>query len=140
MIVVDANVLFPLFISAEQSQRARELFKLDPTWCTEPSAMIEFSNILATYERTGRLKAEDAVKALQNATEYFAPHFLTVSNEQALDTALKYKITAYDARYILVAQKKGAPLITEDARLRAAIPSHTISLREALESRTPPTL
>jgi len=55
-----------------------------------------------------------------------------VSHRAALDTALRYRVTAYDARFLAVAQQLGTRLVTEDAKLRSAAPALTQSLVEAL--------
>ena len=46
--------------------------------------------------------------------------------------ALRYNVTAYDARFLALAQQVGERLITEDAKLRAAAPELTQSMAEAL--------
>jgi predicted nucleic acid-binding protein len=51
-----------------------------------------------------------------------------------LDTALRYRVTAYDARFLALARQLGRPLVTEDVNLRAAAPKLTQSLAEALGS------
>jgi predicted nucleic acid-binding protein len=55
-----------------------------------------------------------------------------VSHQAALDAALRYGTTAYDARFLALAQQLGQRLVTEDAKLRAAAPRLTQSLTEAL--------
>ncbi|HEX6828850.1 MAG TPA: hypothetical protein VF104_07710 [Burkholderiales bacterium] len=51
---------------------------------------------------------------------------------QALRLAEKYSVFAYDARFLGTAQSLDRRLVTEDARLRAAVPALTVSLAEAL--------
>ena len=50
----------------------------------------------------------------------------------ALALAAEFGVSAYDARFLGAAQRLGARLVTEDARLRAAAPALTCSLAEAL--------
>jgi predicted nucleic acid-binding protein len=50
--------------------------------------------------------------------------------------ALNRKISAYDARFLRVAEMLGLPLITEDIKLRKAAPDLTCSLTEALAPNT----
>ena len=64
---------------------------------------------------------------------FLQAHFFRVSHE-ALDTGLRYRVTAYDARFLAAAEQLGRRLVTEDARLRAAAPGLTQSLAEALAS------
>jgi predicted nucleic acid-binding protein len=49
-----------------------------------------------------------------------------------LSVAVRYRVTAYDARFLALAQQLGTPLVTEDAKLRLAAPNLTQSLAEAL--------
>jgi predicted nucleic acid-binding protein len=55
-----------------------------------------------------------------------------VSHQAALAAALDYRVTPYDARFLVLAQRLESRLITEDAKLRAAAPKLTQSLAEAL--------
>jgi predicted nucleic acid-binding protein len=48
------------------------------------------------------------------------------------NNAARFRVTAYDARLLVLAQQTGTPLITEDAKLRAAAPLLTQSLDQAL--------
>jgi predicted nucleic acid-binding protein len=45
---------------------------------------------------------------------------------------VQYRVTAYDARFLALAQQLDRRLVTEDAKLRAAAPKLTQSLVEAL--------
>jgi len=57
-----------------------------------------------------------------------------VTHQAALNTALRYRVTTYDALFLALAEQLGRRLITEDAKLRAAKPALTRSLGEALAS------
>jgi predicted nucleic acid-binding protein len=50
---------------------------------------------------------------------------------EALDNAMRYRISAYDARFISIAERLKVKLVMDDARLRRAVPSLTVSLSEA---------
>lgn len=134
MIVVDTNVIFPLFIRSAESAPAVALHEKDNAWRTEPFALVELSNVLATYQRAKFLTASEAAQHLQTAESFLGPHLFPVSHQDALEMALRYGVTAYDARFLTVAQKLGVKLVTEDARLRAAAPDLTQSLAEAARS------
>ena len=55
-----------------------------------------------------------------------------LANAQALETAMQYEISAYDARFISLARHLKMKLVTEDAKLRTAVPTWTMSLADAL--------
>ncbi|HWM25398.1 MAG TPA: type II toxin-antitoxin system VapC family toxin [Chthoniobacterales bacterium] len=134
MIVVDTNVIFPLFIRSAESAEVTALREKDNAWRTEPIALVEFSNVLATYQRAKFLTSSEAAQHLQIAESFLGPHLFPVSHQDALELALQYGVTAYDARFLTVAEKFGVKLVTEDARLRAAAPELTQSLAEAIRS------
>ena len=52
-----------------------------------------------------------------------------------LAIAARHRVSAYDARFLALADQLGSRLVTEDARLRAAVPALTQSLAEALATR-----
>jgi len=132
VILVDTNVIAPLYVRSARSQAAAELFAHDAVWRTEPLALIELSNVLISYERSRYITAASARDCLNRAAAFLQPHFFRVSHQAALDIALRYRVTAYDARFLALADQLGRRLVTEDTRLRAAAPALTQSLAEAL--------
>ena len=134
MLLVDTNVIAPLYVRSVLSDSVAELFARDAVWRTEPLALIELSNVLVSYERSRYITTASARDCLKRAAAFLQPHFFRVSYQAALDTALRYRVTAYDARFVAAAQQLGRRLITEDTRLRAAAPGLTQSLAEALAS------
>ena len=87
---------------------------------------------MAAYVRSRLTTVAQAQLRLSEAEALLTPGLYTASHQQALTTAVKFKVSAYDARFLVVAQSLDARLITEDAKLRAAAPTLTISLAEAL--------
>ena len=132
MVLVDTNIIAPLYVRSARSDAVRELFARDAVWRTEPLALIELSNVLITYERARYITAATARDCLSRAAAFLQPQLFRVSHQAALDAALRYGTTAYDARFLAVAQQLGHRLVTEDAKLRAAAPRLTQSLTEAL--------
>jgi predicted nucleic acid-binding protein len=135
VILVDTNVIAPLYVRSARSQAVAELFASDAVWRTEPLALIELSNVLISYERARYITAARARDCLKRAAAFLQPHFFRVSHQAALDTALRYRVTAYDARFLALANQLGRRLVTEDASLRTAAPALTQSLAEALSTR-----
>src|SRR5438067_9325263 len=132
MILVDTNIIAPLYVRSARSDAVTELFARDAVWRTEPLALIELSNVLITYERARYITASTARACLKRAAAFLQPELFRVSHRAALDAALRYGTTAYDARFLALAGQLGSRLVTEDARLRAAAPRLTQSLTEAL--------
>jgi predicted nucleic acid-binding protein len=134
MQIVDVNIVFPLIVRSALTSDVNELFDLDSEWITEPYALIELSNILCTYERANIVTKKEAMEAFRRAVDLLKPNLHSIADEVALETALRHKITSYDSRYIALAEKLDVPVITEDVRLRKAVPEFTISLKDAIES------
>jgi predicted nucleic acid-binding protein len=135
MVAVDTNIVVALFIRGRFSDDALKLQRKDSVWRTEPFALVEFSNVFATYRRARYLSKAAALERLQVAEEFLSPNYLRVSNQSALELALQYRVSAYDARFLAVADQLRLRLITEDIHLRTAAPALTQSLKEALDSQ-----
>ncbi|MEX2198519.1 MAG: type II toxin-antitoxin system VapC family toxin [Burkholderiales bacterium] len=132
MLAVDTNVLTYLLIEGDRTPQAQALYARDPDWRSEAFLLVEFSNILATYERRGALGA-DAAAALLAAAERVTGGFVNLPHARALVLAGEFGVSAYDARFLGAALALGTKLVTEDARLRAAAPQLTCSIGQALE-------
>ena len=135
MVLVDTNVIAPLYVRSARTAAVEELFARDAVWRTEPLALIELSNVLITYERSRYITAATARDCLNRAAAFLQPQLFRVSHQAALEAALDYRVTAYDARFLALADQLGSRLVTEDARLRAAAPALTQSLAEVLATR-----
>jgi predicted nucleic acid-binding protein len=131
MIVVDTNVVAYLLIEGAHTAGARALRLADPEWCSEPFLMVEFSNLLATQVRSKALNPGEATTLLATAAEQLS-RWIDVPHAEALTTALRRGVSAYDARFLAAALRLNVPLVTEDARLRAAAGDMALSIAEAL--------
>jgi predicted nucleic acid-binding protein len=134
MLVIDTNIIAPLYVRSARTDAVTKLFAQDQVWRTEPLALIELSNVLITYERARYITAASARDCLNRAAVFLQPNLFRVSHQAALEAALRYGTTAYDARFLALAQQLGSRLVTEDAKLRGAAPALTQSLEEALTS------
>jgi predicted nucleic acid-binding protein len=132
MVVVDTNIIVPLYVRSARTAAAATLRERDGVWRTEPFALVEFSNVLINYRRAQYLSSSAARDCLVQAEMFLQPHYFAVAHEVALEFALRYNVTAYDARFLALAQQLGTALVTEDAKLRAGAPALTQSLAEAL--------
>ncbi len=132
MLVVDTNIIAPLYIRSAYTDGVHQLRRRDGLWRTDPFAIIEFSNVLATYQRARYLTTTEAQRCLAQADRFLRPHYVEVPHSAALELAIRHGVTAYDARFLALAQRLGLRLITEDNKLRTAAPALTQSLAEAL--------
>lgn len=65
----------------------------------------------------------DEAEALIDGDDLFGPTLLDVDEIAVFRLALDTGLTAYDASYLYVAQRIGAPLVTFDTKLQAAYTS-----------------
>lgn len=132
MIAVDSNVLAYLLIDGVRTTEARLLLERDPDWHSDAFALVELTNILATTVRVGKLDISRATLALAEAQALLDPGLHFVAHAEALTLANRFRVSAYDARYLGVALALGVRLISEDRRLRKAAPELTRSLADAI--------
>jgi len=131
LVVVDTNILAYLLIAGDRTKEAQALFARDPEWHSEAFVLVEFSNILATYQRMGDLSRTQAERLLDEA-ERRMRSLVNLPHIAALWTAEQFKVSAYDARFLATAESLGARLVTEDRELQAAAPALTQSLIDSL--------
>jgi predicted nucleic acid-binding protein len=132
MLLVDTNIIALFYIHGAYTERAQELHRFDNLWRTDPLALVEFSNVLATYQRARYLTANQARMCLAEAERFLRPHYLQVTHETSLTVAIRYGVTTYDARFLAAAMHLNTRLVTEDKKLRGAAPNLTQSLADAL--------
>ena len=131
MVLVDTNIIAYLMIRGDRTAAAQQLYERDSDWCSEAFVMVEFSNVIATYVRTRALTQAQGTKLLAESQVHLST-LHNVVNTQALESAMQFGISAYDARFISLAKQLKMKLITEDVKLRVAVPALTMSLDDAL--------
>lgn len=132
MVVVDCNVLVHLLLDGEETPRARALLGMDADWHSEALIVAEFTNVLATAVRVKRLSMRQATIAITQARAVVEPGLHMTDPHVTLDLAAHFHVSAYDARYLVLARDLETKLVTEDARLRKAAPSLTRSLADVV--------
>jgi predicted nucleic acid-binding protein len=121
--IVDASVGIKLFLIEDLSDVADRLFDqlaqdLPARFYVPDLFFVECANILWKYVRRF---GYPPTKAYQDVADLAALALTTVSTadllQPALELALTYDVTAYDATYAALAQRLTLPLITADAAL-----------------------
>jgi predicted nucleic acid-binding protein len=132
MIVIDANILIYSLIKCDQSPLVQRLHEKDADWRTAALCLHETLNVLATYLRRDVLKLAQCRTLLGHAGRFVQAAQCEVAMDSALAVAAQYAITGYDAQYVALAQSLNVPLITEDRKLRKAVPGIAYSMQEFL--------
>jgi predicted nucleic acid-binding protein len=75
---------------------------------------------------------------LAKAVALFDGKLARIPHASVLAVAARHRVSAYDARFLALADQLGSRVVTEDVKLRAAAPALTQSLAEALAVNEPP--
>jgi predicted nucleic acid-binding protein len=132
VLIVDTNVVAYLLIEGDYTAAARSLHRRDDDWRSDAFIMVEFANVLTASIAARRLDLVLAQRFLADAASLLQGRLTSIPHDSVLSLAVQYRVTAYDARFLALAQLVGSRLVTEDAKLRAAAPSLTQSLADAL--------
>ena len=128
MIVVDSNVVAYLYLPGDHTAKAEALLERDADWTAPLLWRSEFRNILAGCMRRKMLRLEEA-RALQLEAES-----LMAGAEHDVDSGLVLQLvrdsdcSAYDCEFVALAMTLGVQLVTMDARLLRAFPTHAVGL------------
>jgi predicted nucleic acid-binding protein len=132
MLLVDTNVVAYLLIEGDHTQAAQQLRRRDPDWRSEAFLLVEFTNVLASSVATKRMTLGLAGNFLGKAVALFDGKLRSMPPASVLAAAVRHGVSAYDARFLALAEAIGLPVVTEDKKLRDAAPNLTQSLAEAL--------
>ena len=133
--VVDASVGIKLFVQEALSEQAERLFNRlseDPgvRFYVPDLFFVECANILCKYVRNFAYPAENARRDVEDLRDLA---LLTVSTSDlivpALDLALEFEVTAYDACYAALALMLKLPLVTVDESLSRKFVNGEIEVR-----------
>jgi predicted nucleic acid-binding protein len=132
MFIVDTNIVVYLLMHGDHTAAAQRLHARDPDWRSEAFLLVEFTNVLASSIAMNRMTFNLAEELLAKAIGLFDGRLARVDHSLVLAIAARHGTSAYDARFLALADQLGTRLVTEDAKLRAAAPRLTESLTEAL--------
>ena len=137
MIVVDSKVLAARTLSCERSSQAIQIESLDNVWLVPCLWRYEFLNILATQIKAGRVSQHHARHLFQQVAQLLAENERDPDIEAVLGLVAKYRITAYDAHFVALAQTAGCLLVTEDAELLSKFPDCAVSMSSFVSQHSP---
>ena len=129
MIVVDVNVVAYFLVEGEKTAAARDLLRRDPDWRLPALWRHEYLNVLATFAREGGATIAEARTLWPRGVDLFGSREQGMDMESALIVATENRISAYDAQYIALAQKRQTICVTEDRRLLKRFPALTRTMQ-----------
>ena len=133
--VIDASVLVKLFLPETGSDRVQalmeEVLAQHPAGPAVPDLIhAECGNVFWKKVQRGELTAEIAQACMADLRALPMRVFpLTELAENALDWALRYRITVYDAMYAVLASALDASLYTADAALVRLLDKAPVQVR-----------
>ncbi len=133
MFVLDASVTLAWYFADEASAASDKALDLLTTETAIAPAIwaYEVGNVLTLAQRRGRM-SEALVRGSLASLRSLPIEVEAVDRDLAfgdvLSLAREHGLTAYDASYLEIAQRRGLPLATVDARLRAAATASGTSL------------
>ncbi|MER7010717.1 type II toxin-antitoxin system VapC family toxin [Saccharopolyspora sp. NPDC000359] len=123
MIVVDASVLANMLLYAdERGRRARAVLGRDVEWAAPEHWKAEVFSVVRGLALGRKIKEAQGVRAIERLPLLGVEH---VSLDELLPRMwqLRSAISGYDAAYVALAEMRGLPLVTADARLARAATS-----------------
>ena len=127
MIVLDASAAVDWLVQTAAAQRIESrIFSRNQSLHAPELLDLEVAQVLRRLVREGTLSASRAEQAIQDLldlriTRY--PHPVLLPRIWQL----RHKLSAYDAAYIVLAEKLGATLLTRDTKLASAA-GHTATI------------
>ncbi len=123
MIVLDASAAVEWLLQTSAGQLIeKRLYSVRESLHAPHLLDIEVTQVLRRLVREGTVpgsRADEAVRDLLDLQITRYPHFVLLPRIWQL----RHNLSAYDAAYVVLAEKLGAPLVTRDGRLAAA-PGH----------------
>jgi predicted nucleic acid-binding protein len=128
VIVADTNLIAYLFIEGEFTKEAESIYQSDSDWVAPYLWRSEFRNILALYLRKKILSLAESKAIAESAEELFSGNEFELNSDAILDLAANCSLSVYNCEYVLLAQKLGIKLVTNDKKILRNFPDITINL------------
>ena len=120
MIVLDASAAVDWLLQTSAGQRIeKRIYSHNESLHTPHLLDLEVTQVLRRLVREGVLpahRADEAVRDLLDLRITRYPHFVLLPRIWQL----RHNFSAYDAAYVVLAEKLGAALVTRDGRLASA--------------------
>ena len=127
MIVLDASAALDWLLQTSAGQRIEQrIYSRNESLHAPHLLDLEVGQVLRRLVREGavsRQRADQAIEDLLDLRITRYPHFVLLPRIWQL----RHNLSAYDAAYVVLAEKLGARLVTRDARLASAS-GHTATI------------
>jgi predicted nucleic acid-binding protein len=120
VIVIDASVIASMLVyTDDRGRKTRTVMGRDPEWTAPEHWKVEAFSVMRGLALGGKITDEQASRAVGRITRLGVE---TVPVDDLLPRMwqLKANISAYDAAYVALAERRDLTLVTADARLARA--------------------
>lgn len=132
MIVADTNIISYLFLPTSYSERASQLYRVDPDWAAPELWRSEFRNVLALYLRQSVISLTEALTLQDEAESLMADREFTLPSAAIMNLVANSTCSAYDCEFVALARQLSVKLVTQDEKLLREFPETAVSLDEFL--------
>jgi predicted nucleic acid-binding protein len=122
MIVADANLIAYLLIPGDKNDEADAMLARDPEWAVPLICRSEVRNILTLYMRRQQMSLSQALGTMEKAEALWRNREYSVPSGDVLELTSRFKVSAYDAEFVVLAKRLNCPLITYDGPLLQLFP------------------
>jgi predicted nucleic acid-binding protein len=134
VIVADTNIISYLFLPTVYSERASQLYKIEPQWAAPSLWRSEFRNVLALYLRQKIVTLVEALVLQDEAEALMTDQEFTVTSLQVLTLTDSSTCSAYDCEFVALAKQLSVKLVTQDKKILREFPDVAVSLDNYLVS------
>ncbi len=134
MIVADTNIISYLFLPTVYSERASQLYKIEPEWAAPSLWRSELRNVLALYLRQKIVTLAEALVLQDEAEALMTDQEFTVTSLQVLTLTDSSTCSAYDCEFVALAKQLSVKLVTQDKKILREFPEVAVSLDDFLVS------
>lgn len=117
MIVADTCLIFHLFNDSTHTTCAQEVLSKDSHWIFPPLWREEYADVISKLARKERLDISEVLGHFNHTVEELKKSEVAVDTADALEASLKYKISVYDAHFVVLALRYETLLVTEDKEI-----------------------
>lgn len=132
MIVADINIISYLFLPTSYSEKASQLYRVDPEWAAPELWRSEFRNVLALYLRQNVISLTEALALQDEAESLMIDLEFTLPSVAVMNLVASSNCSVYDCEFVALARQLSVKLVTQDKKLLREFPETAMSLDEFL--------
>jgi predicted nucleic acid-binding protein len=133
LIIVDTNIIAYLLIEGDHTAQSKRLLGRDSQWVAPSFWRVEFLNVLMNYSRHQKLPTTDVREIWKASFQLAQLREEAVEAGEALELALWYQLSGYDALFAVLARSLNTVCVTQDKAFRKAVPALTVTMDEFLK-------